>query len=67
MSSPLGTDRLWVPWARPRSYEKQGREQKENARDKVHFDCPRYFVENLNTVFDLKVSPGFRIVDGNSV
>jgi len=25
-----------------------------------------YFVENLNTVFDLNVSPGFRIVLGKS-
>jgi len=26
--------------------------------------CDGYFAENLNTVFDSYVSPGFRIVDG---
>ena len=26
----------------------------------------RYFVENLNTVFDLNASPGFKIVLGKS-
>jgi hypothetical protein len=26
--------------------------------------CPSYFAENLNTVFDRNVSPGFKTVDG---
>jgi hypothetical protein len=37
-----------------------------SLRDVILSTSHAYFVENLNTVFDLNVSPGFRIVVGKS-